>query len=120
MSVIAKNSLFAICCIPLLSLTISAQLQVVGIEQPQFAKSVAGVVVDPSGAALPGVTVEERSEDWEKIGSRNNEWELTPRKTIADDYFWAEARSFLTSSKSCSRPAASLFWMRSSLDRTAA
>jgi len=67
MSVIAKSSLFAICCVPLLSVTISAQLQVVEIEQPQFAKSVAGVVVDPSGAALPGVTVEERSEDWKTV-----------------------------------------------------
>ena len=62
-----RSALFAICCVPLLGLSISAQLQVVEIEQPQFAKSVAGVVVDPSGAALPGVTVEERSEDWKAV-----------------------------------------------------
>lgn len=37
------------------------------IEKPQHAKSVAGVVNDPSGSALPGVTVEERSEDWKTV-----------------------------------------------------
>lgn len=42
-------------------------MEVVEIDTPQFAKSVAGVVNDPSGAALPGVTVEERSEDWKTV-----------------------------------------------------
>jgi len=51
----------------LFSLTGVAQLQIVEIEKPQLAKSVGGVVNDPSGAALPGVTVEERSQDWKTI-----------------------------------------------------
>ena len=42
-------------------------MEVVEIDTPQFAKSVAGVVNDPSGAALPGVTVEERSADWKTV-----------------------------------------------------
>jgi hypothetical protein len=50
-----------------LSFSVSAQLQVVEIKQPQFARSVAGIVVDPSGAALPGVIVEERTEDWKTV-----------------------------------------------------
>jgi hypothetical protein len=44
----------------------------VTIEAPQRSKHIAGVVNDPSGAALPGVTVEERSDDW-KIVLRSTE-----------------------------------------------
>jgi Carboxypeptidase regulatory-like domain len=62
-----RNTLFAICCVLLLALSISAQQVIVEIEKPQPAKSVAGVVVDPSGAALSGVTVEERSQDWKVV-----------------------------------------------------
>ena len=51
----------------LLNLSAVAQMEIVEIEEPQLAKSVAGVVNDPSGAALPGVTVEERSADWKKV-----------------------------------------------------
>jgi hypothetical protein len=42
-------------------------METVEIERPQVAKTVAGVVDDPSGAALPDVTVEERSADWKTV-----------------------------------------------------
>jgi hypothetical protein len=55
----------------------------------ELAKSVAGVVNDPSGAALPGVTVEERSEDWKTVlrstetdGSGRLQFSSTRNKTI--------------------------------------
>src|ERR1700722_1744824 len=57
----------AIACILLFNLWGVAQNQLVEIETPQLAKSVAGVVNDPSGAVLPTVTVEERSEDWKTV-----------------------------------------------------
>jgi len=42
-------------------------LEIVEIEQPQLVKSLKGVVNDPSGAAIPGVIVEERSADWKEV-----------------------------------------------------
>ncbi len=42
-------------------------MEVVEIETPQTAKHIAGIVNDPSGGALPGVTVEERSADWKTV-----------------------------------------------------
>jgi hypothetical protein len=42
-------------------------MEIVEIEKPQVAKTVAGVANDPSGAALPDVTVEERSDDWKTV-----------------------------------------------------
>ena len=51
-------------CLTFLSLGVAGQMAIVEIEKPQVAKTVAGVVNDPSGAALPDVTVEERSDDW--------------------------------------------------------
>ncbi len=42
-------------------------MEIVELQQPQLAKSVDGIVIDPSGAALPGVTVEERSADWKNV-----------------------------------------------------
>ncbi len=51
----------------LFSLSAVAQMEIVEIEKPQPAKSVAGIVSDPSGSALPGVTVEERSDDWKSV-----------------------------------------------------
>jgi 5-hydroxyisourate hydrolase-like protein (transthyretin family) len=42
-------------------------METVEIEKPQLAKTVAGVVNDPSGAPLPDVTVEERSDDWKTV-----------------------------------------------------
>jgi hypothetical protein len=44
-----------------------AQTEIVEIEEPQFAKSVAGIVTDPSGAVIGSVTVEERTDDWKKV-----------------------------------------------------
>jgi Carboxypeptidase regulatory-like domain len=65
---VVRNSLFAIACLLLfLSLRAMAQMEIVDIEKPQFAKSVAGIVTDPSHAVLGSVTVEERSEDWKKV-----------------------------------------------------
>lgn len=64
-----RNSLFAITCVLLFffSLRAVAQMEIVEIEKLQFAKSVAGIVTDPSGAVIGNVTVEERSEDWKKV-----------------------------------------------------
>lgn len=62
-----RDVLLAITCLFLFGLRVVAQMEVVEVESPQFAKSVAGVVNDPSGAGLPGVTVEERSEDWKTV-----------------------------------------------------
>jgi hypothetical protein len=42
-------------------------MEIVEIGTPQPAKSVAGFVSDPSGSALPRVTVEERTEDWKTV-----------------------------------------------------
>src|SRR5438876_10817901 len=65
-----RSALLAITWFSLISLSALAQMEVVEIDTPQFAKSVAGVVNDPSGAALPGVTVEERSEDGKQCSVR--------------------------------------------------
>lgn len=62
-----RSALLAIAWFSLISLSSVAQMEVVEIDTPQFAKSVAGVVNDPSGAALPGVIVEERSADWKTV-----------------------------------------------------
>jgi hypothetical protein len=65
---VVRNSLFAIACLLLfLSLRATAQMEIVDIEKPQFAKSVAGIVTDPSHAVIGSVTVEERTEDWKKV-----------------------------------------------------
>jgi hypothetical protein len=69
---LVRSALLAITWFSLISFSAVAQMEVVEIDAPQFAKSVAGVVNDPSGAALPGVTVEERSEDW-KTAIRSTE-----------------------------------------------
>jgi hypothetical protein len=66
---VVRNSLLAIICLLLfnLSLRAVAQMEIVEIEELQFAKSVAGIVTDPSHAAIGSVTVEERTEDWKKV-----------------------------------------------------
>jgi hypothetical protein len=53
--------------VSLLSLRLAGQNAVIEIEKPQSAKLVGGIVNDPSGAALPDVIVEERSQDWETV-----------------------------------------------------
>ena len=62
-----RSALLAITWFFLVSLITVAQMEIVELDAPQFVKSVAGVVNDPSGASLPGVTVEERSEDWKTV-----------------------------------------------------
>ena len=62
-----RSILVAIACITLSNLSGLAQYQLVEIEKPQLAKSVSGVVNDPPGAALPRVSVEERSADWKTV-----------------------------------------------------
>ena len=54
-------------CLAFLSVGVAGQMEIVEIEKPQVAKKVEGVVNDPSGAALPDVTVEERSDDWKTV-----------------------------------------------------
>ena len=62
-----KNGLLRFIFLFLFSFSAVAQMEIVEIGKPQLAKSIAGVVSDPSGGALPGVIVEERSEDWKKV-----------------------------------------------------
>ena len=62
-----RNTLLAVIGLFLFNLCVLAQMEVVEIEKPQSAKSVAGVVVDPSGAVMGGVTVEECSEGWKAV-----------------------------------------------------
>jgi hypothetical protein len=65
---VVRNSLFAIAGLLLVSsLRATAQMEIVDIEKPQVAKSVAGIVTDPSHAVIGSVTVEERSEDWKRV-----------------------------------------------------
>jgi hypothetical protein len=62
-----RNAPLAITAFVLLSLSASAQLEIVEIEQVQLVKSIKGVVNDPTGAPIPGVVVEERSADWKDV-----------------------------------------------------
>ena len=62
-----KTALLRIVFLFLFSFSGVGQMEIVEIEKPQLAKSIAGTVSDPSGTALPGVTVEERSEDWKTV-----------------------------------------------------
>ncbi len=80
-----KNALLPIIFLFLFSFSAVGQMEIVEIEKPQLAKSIAGVVTDPTGAAIPGVTVEERSEDWKVV----------LRSTATDDHgrFHFSARS---------------------------
>jgi hypothetical protein len=64
---VVRNSLLAIACLLFFSLRAMAQTEIVEIENLQFAKSVAGIVTDPSHAVIGSVTVEERSEDWKRV-----------------------------------------------------
>jgi hypothetical protein len=45
--------------IPVFALPVNAQLELIMIERPFHARALSGVVVDPSGAPIPGVVVEE-------------------------------------------------------------
>jgi len=60
-----KSAIVPIVC--MLNLWAVAQYQLIEIEELQLSKSTAGVVIDPSGAAIPNVTVEERSNDWKIV-----------------------------------------------------
>jgi hypothetical protein len=43
------------------------QMEIAEVEAPILSKAVAGVVIDPSGAEVDGVVVEERSSDWKTV-----------------------------------------------------
>jgi|1185.fasta_scaffold128479_2 hypothetical protein len=60
-----KSTIVAIVC--MLNLCAAAQMQLIEIEELQLSKSSAGVVIDPSGATIPHVTIEERSDDWKIV-----------------------------------------------------
>jgi len=64
---LVRANLFVIGFLSLLSLRLAGQYETIEIEKPQSAKLVGGTVTDPSGAALPDVIVEERSQDWETV-----------------------------------------------------
>jgi hypothetical protein len=49
------------------TLSLAAQMETVEIPQPQMATAVAGVINDPSGAPLSGVTVEDCSPNWKTV-----------------------------------------------------
>jgi len=60
--------LLVIAVLSLLSLSLAGQgYETVEIEKLQSAKLVGGIVTDPSGAVLPDVIVEERSQDWKTV-----------------------------------------------------
>jgi hypothetical protein len=60
-----KCAIVPIVC--MLNLWAVAQYQLIEIEELQLSKSTAGIVIDPSGAAIPNVTIEERSDDWKVV-----------------------------------------------------
>lgn len=60
-----KGTIVAIVCMS--NLCASAQMQLIEVEKVQLSKSSAGVVFDPSGATIPHVTIEERSDDWKMV-----------------------------------------------------
>lgn len=60
-----KSAIVPVVC--MLNLWAVAQYQLIEIEELQLLKSTAGVVIDASGAAIPNVTVEERSNDWKIV-----------------------------------------------------
>jgi len=57
------------CAVLLIFLCASAvaQMQIVELADPQVARSIAGVVVDPTSATIPRVLVEEYSSDWKSV-----------------------------------------------------
>ena|SRR5215469_18213175 len=84
MALLTKGTL-STCLISLLSLGAAAQLQLVEIDKPQLSQSVAGTVIDPSGAAIPEVPVEEFSANWKKFirathTDRNGKFYFTPQQ----------------------------------------
>ena len=60
-----KGTIVASVC--MMNLGAAAQWQLIEIEELQLSKSSAGVVIDPSGATIPQVTIEERSDDWKIV-----------------------------------------------------
>lgn len=60
-----KSTIVAIVCV--LNLWAAAQMQLIEIQELQLSRSSAGVVIDPSGATIPHVTIEERSDDWKIV-----------------------------------------------------
>ena len=62
-----RKALLRIILVALLNIGLIAQMEIVEIEKPQVAKSVSGLVNDPSGAALTEVIVEERTSDWKTV-----------------------------------------------------
>ena len=84
-----RATLFLIGFLSLLSLSLAGQYQTIEIEKPQSAKLVGGIVTDPSGAAVPDVIVEERSQDWETVlrsteTDKNGRFKFpaTPKKAV--------------------------------------
>jgi Carboxypeptidase regulatory-like domain len=84
-----RNILLQAICLFLFSFGANAQMEIVEIEKPQPAKSVAGVVADPSGVPIAGVKVEERSADWKTVlrSTETDEkgrfsFSATPQKTL--------------------------------------
>jgi len=64
---LVRATLFVISLLSLLCLSLAGQNAIIEFEKTQPAKSVGAMVTDPSGAALPDVTVEERSQDWTTV-----------------------------------------------------
>jgi len=50
-----------------LKFSAAAQMQLIEVEEVQLSRSNAGVVIDPAGATIPNVTIEERSDDWKIV-----------------------------------------------------
>ena len=66
MACLAKRTLTAAILL-FLSLGATAQYQLIEIEKPQLSKSVGGLVTDPVGTVVSGVSVEEWTAGWKKF-----------------------------------------------------
>ena len=65
LNIFLKGAIVAVVC--MLNFSAAAQMQLVEVEEVQLSKSSAGVVIDPSGATISNVTIEERSDDWKIV-----------------------------------------------------
>ena len=74
---------------------LSAQYQTIEIEKVQLARSLAAMVLDPTGPPIPGVLVEEFSSDW-KESLRSTRTDATGGFTFAPvkgrDVYFLELR----------------------------
>lgn len=82
-----------------LCLVATAQLQLIEIEKPQLSKSVRGLVTDPVGTVVSGVSVEEWTPGWKKFvratrTDRNGRFSFQPERGKAIYYLQFRSMGF--------------------------